>query len=44
MLYIGSVPEVQQAISDIDAVDDIDLVIVDTPPSLDEHRRKLHYC
>jgi len=37
MLYVGIVPEVQQAISDIDTVDDIDLVIVDTPPSLDEH-------
>src|SRR4051794_6562780 len=37
MLYIGIVPEVQQAISDIDTVGDIDLVIVDTPPSLDEH-------
>jgi len=37
MLYVSTVSEVQQAISDIDAVDDIDLVIVDTPPSLDEH-------
>jgi chromosome partitioning protein len=37
MLYVGTVPEVQQAITDINAVDNIDVVIVDTPPSLDEH-------
>jgi chromosome partitioning protein len=37
MLYAGTVAETQQAISDIDAQDDIDLVIVDTPPGLDEY-------
>jgi chromosome partitioning protein len=37
MLYAGTVGDIRQAITDIDAVDNIDLVIVDTPPGLDEY-------
>jgi chromosome partitioning protein len=38
----GTLPQIQQTIFNVDALDGVDLVIVDTPPSLDEHPAEVH--
>ncbi len=37
VLWGGGMPEASRAIQEIDALADVDLVVVDTPPGLDDH-------
>jgi chromosome partitioning protein len=37
ILWEGAMSDAKRAIAEIDALDDVDLVIVDTPPGLDDH-------
>jgi chromosome partitioning protein len=37
VLWEGAMTDAKRAVSEIDALDDVDLVIVDTPPGLDDH-------
>jgi chromosome partitioning protein len=37
ILWEGAMGDAKRAIAEIDALDDVDLVIVDTPPGLDDH-------
>jgi chromosome partitioning protein len=42
ILWQGHLNDVSKAVTEIDAVDDINLVIVDTPPSIDDHPEAVH--
>src|SRR3982751_1012299 len=37
ILWEGAMIDAKRAVAEIDALDDVDLVIVDTPPGLDDH-------